>query len=839
MTHRKRSIKTPVTPFNEHVATRPTRTAIKTSPLQSAIFNSANFSSIATDANGVIQIFNVGAERMLGYTAADVMNKITPADISDPQEVIARAQALSLELGTEIAPGFEALVFKASRGIEDIYELTYIRKDGSRFPAVVSVTALCDAEGAIIGYLLIGTDNTARKRAEEALLKAGALQSAIFKSANFSSIATDAKGVIQIFNVGAERMLGYTADEVMNKITPADISDPQEIIARAEALSVELETAIAPGFEALVFKASRGIEDIYELTYIRKDGSRFPAVVSVTALRDADGAIIGYLLIGTDNTARKHAEEALLKAGALQSAIFNSANFSSIATDAKGVIQIFNVGAERMLGYRAADVMNKITPADISDPQEIIARAQALSVELQTAIAPGFEALVFKASRGIEDIYELTYIRKDGSRFPAVVSVTALRDAQGGIIGYLLIGTDNTARKQIEAEQLQLGQRLRDHQFYTRSLFEANIDALMTTDPSGIITDINNPMESLTGCTRDELIEAPFKNYFTDPDRAEAGIKLVLSEKSVTDYELTARARDGKQTVVSYNATTFYDRDRRLQGVFAAARDVTDRKRVDEKLKLYSDKLERSNRELQDFAQVASHDLQEPLRKILSFGDRLKTKAGESLDEDSQDYLERMCNAAARMQTLINDLMAFSRVEIKGQAFVPTDLGVIAREVSADLETRIEQAGGRVEIEELPTIDADPMQMRQLLQNLIGNSLKYFRAGVPPVVRIYCQKPEARRLDSLDEIVPARQFCEILVVDNGIGFDEKYLDRIFTVFQRLHKKGEYEGTGVGLAICRKIVDRHSETITARSNPGQGATFVVTLPVIQPKEVEVL
>src|SRR4051812_46460011 len=328
-------------------------TLLKMGALQDAIFNSANFSSIATDEKGVIQIFNVGAERMLGYTAAEVVNKITPADISDPQEVIVRAKALSVELGTTITPGFEALVFKASRGIEDIYELTYFRKDGSRFPAVVSVTALRDAQNAIIGYLLIGTDNTARKLAEEALLKAGALQSAIFNSANFSSIATDAKGVIQIFNVGAERMLGYTAAEVMNKITPAEISDPQEVVARAGALSVELGTKIKPGFEALVFKASRGIEDIYELTYFRKDGSRFPAVVSVTALRDAQDAIIGYLLIGTDNSARKQAEERLLKAGALQNAIFNSANFSSIATDAKGVIQIFNVGAERMLGYTA------------------------------------------------------------------------------------------------------------------------------------------------------------------------------------------------------------------------------------------------------------------------------------------------------------------------------------------------------------------------------------------------------------------------------------------------------------------------------------------------------
>src|ERR1700681_1255432 len=364
---------------------------LKAGALQRAIFNSANFSSIATDAEGVMQIFHVRAERMLGYTAADVVNTIMAADLHDPPELIARAAALSVEFGIPIAPGFEALAFKASRGIEDISELTKLRKDGSRLPAVVSVTALTDAHEAIIGYLLIGTDNTARKRAEEALLKAGALQRAIFNSANFSSIASDAKGVIQIFNVGAERMLGYTAAEVMNKITPADISDPQEIIARAEALSVELQTPIAPGFEALVFKASRGIEDIYDLTYIRKDGSRFPAVASVTALRDADGAIIRYRLVGTDNTARKRAEEALLKAGALQSAIFNSANFSSIATDAKGVIQIFNVGAERMLGYTAAEVVNKITPADISDPQELIARAKALSVELGTPITPGFE----------------------------------------------------------------------------------------------------------------------------------------------------------------------------------------------------------------------------------------------------------------------------------------------------------------------------------------------------------------------------------------------------------------------------------------------------------------
>src|SRR6478735_9212215 len=325
----------------------------------------------------------------------------------------------------------------------------------------------------------------------------------------------------------------------------------------------------------------------------------------VTRTRDVfDGA--------GDVTSRKQAEEVLLKAGALQKAIFNSANFSSIATDAKGVIQIFNVGAERMLGYAAAEVMNKITPADISDPQELIARAKELSIEIGTLITPGFEALVFKASRGIEDIYELTYIRKDGSRFPAVVSVTALRDDQNAIIGYLLIGTDNTARKQVEAERLLLDQRVRDQQFYTRSLIESNIDALITTDPRGIITDVNKQMEALTGCTRDELIGAPFKDYFTDPERAEAGIKLVLGESKVTDYELTARARDGKETVVSYNATTFHDRDRKLQGVFAAARDVTERKR-------YEQSLQQANRAKSVFLANMSHEIRTPMNAILGF----------------------------------------------------------------------------------------------------------------------------------------------------------------------------------------------------------------------------
>src|SRR5579859_1324114 len=594
-------------------------------------------------------------------------------------------------------------------------------------------------------------------------------------------------------------MLGYTAAEVMNKITPADISDPQELIARAEALSVELGTPITPGFEALVFKASRGIEDIYELTYIRKDGSRFPAIVSVTGLRDAEEAIIGYLLIGTDNTARKQAEEALLKAGALQSAIFNSANFSSIATDAKGVIQIFNVGAERMLGYAAAEVMNKITPADISDPQEVIARAEALSVELGTTITPGFEALVFKASRGIEDIYELNYIRKDGSRFPANVSVTALRNAQGGIIGYLLIGTDNTARKRVEEEQKKLDQRLRDQQFYTRSLIESNIDALMTTDPSGIITDVNKQMEALTGSTRDELIGAPFKDCFTDPRRAEAAIRRVLSEKSVTDYELTARARDGTQTVVSYNATTFYDRSRTLQGVFAAARDVTERKRVEAELQQAKAAAEQASQVKSDFLASMSHEIRTPMNAVMGIADLL---AKTELTPQQDKYVQIFRRSGDNLLNLINDILDLSKVEAS-----QLDLERTGFSLADHLEKVIEMVAPRAQEKGLTLVweiapgvsndlVGDPTRLRQVLLNLLGNAIKFTPGGSVSLN----VEPDG------DKAVPTA--LRFTVSDTGIGIPGDKLSRVFERFTQADSSTtrRFGGSGLGLTISKRLVE---------------------------------
>jgi PAS domain S-box-containing protein len=519
-----------------------------------------------------------------------------------------------------------------------------------------------------------------------------------------------------------------------------------------------------------------------------------------------------------DVTARKRAEEALLKAGALQSAIFNSANFSSIATDEKGVIQIFNVGAERMLGYTAAEVMNKITPADISDPQEVIARAKALSAELGTRITPGFEALVFKASRGIEDIYELTYIRKDDSRFPAIVSVTALRDEQGEIIGYLLIGTDNTARKQVEAERMLLDQRVRDQQFYTRSLIESNIDALITTDPRGIITDVNKQMEALTGCTRDELIGAPFKDYFTDPERAEAAIKLVLGESKVTDYELTARARDGKETVVSYNATTFHDRDRRLQGVFAAARDVTERKR-------YEQSLEQANRAKSVFLANISHELRTPLNAILGYSEMLQEEAVErKLDEFGAD-LRKINGAGKHLLALINNILDLSKIEAgKMEMFLETfDVARMIDEVASTIRPMVKENANTLHIEcapDLGAMHADQIKVRQGLFNLLSNAAKFTHDG-------------NITLNAGREIMDGSEWIVFRVADTGIGLSPEQIVKLFQDFTQADPSTtrKFGGTGLGLALTRRFCQIMGGDVTVHSLPGKGSVFTIKLPAV--------
>jgi len=515
----------------------------------------------------------------------------------------------------------------------------------------------------------------------------------------------------------------------------------------------------------------------------------------------------------------------LLKAGTLQNAIFNSANFSSIATDAQGVIQIFNVGAERMLGYDAIDVVDKITPAGISDAHEIVVRAAALSTEFGTPITPGFEALVFKATRGIEDIYELTYIRKDGSRFPAIVSVTALRDVEEKIIGYLLIGTDNTARKQVEAEQTLLYQRLRDQQFYTRSLIESNIDALMTTDPRGIISDVNQQMEALTGCTRDELIGAPFKNYFTDPERAEAAITRVLREGKVTNYELTASARDGKETVVSYNATTLYDRDRKLQGVFAAARDVTDRKQFEYRLQESNIELEnakaaaeKANLAKSEFLSSMSHELRTPLNAVLGFAQLMESEVPPPTPTQTLS-IDQILRAGWYLLRLINEILDLSMIE-SGRLTMSQEamsLSEVLQDCQAMIEPEAKNRGITMCFLELDLpfyVYADRTRVKQVIINLLSNAIKYNRSGGNVVVQC---------------VAVGENRVRVNVKDTGLGLSQDQLAQLFQPFNRLGKENTtQEGTGIGLVVTKQLVELMGGAIGVESIVDVGSVFWVEL-----------
>src|SRR3954447_22319405 len=586
--------------------------------------------------------------------------------------------------------------------------------------------------------------------------------------------------------------------------------------------------------DRLIYELGNGQWDIPELRTLLEDivpkssvfndfelDHTFPVIGRRVMLLNARKLQAGHhgellVLAMEDVTARKRAEEELLKAGALQRAIFNSANFSSIATDERGVIQIFNVGAERMLGYTAAEVRDTITPADISDPQEVIARAKALSAELGTTITPGFEALVFKASRGIEDIYELTYIRKDGSRFPANVSVTALRDEGEGIIGYLLIGTDNTVRKQVEAERMLLDQRVRDQQFYTRSLIESNIDALITTAPRGIITDVNKQMEALTGCTRDELIGAPFKDYFTDPDRAEAGIKLVLGESKVTDYELTARARDGTETVVSYNATTFHDRDRKLQGVFAAARDVTERKR-------YERSLQQANRAKSVFLANMSHEIRTPMNAILGFSQLMLRD--QDLTPRQCQYLGTINRSGEHLLALINDILEMSKIEAGRTTLNPStfDLPALLQDLEMMFRVRTDEKKLSFTVEEIGDVPryivTDINKLRQVFINVIGNAVKFTEQGGVGL-RVLVDREGA-----------TGPLLRVEVEDTGPGISPDDQGKLFRHFEQT-KTGQQAGTGtgLGLAISREFVRLMGGTITVSSQVDKGSVFVIHLPL---------
>ncbi len=759
---------------------------------------------IATDADACVTLLNPLAEQLTGWPQAEAVGR----PVLDVFRIINQETRQPATV-----PVADTLAMGTIHGLAN--HTIVIARDGRERSIADSCAPIRDKEGHVIGAVLVFRDVTEEYESRRALSDSTVQMRTLLNTVVDGIITFHAHGgVIETVNLAAERLFGYAAANLVGR--------------PFSTLIPELDEDVRVGSASLAYysatEEARAVGLGREVMGRHSAGRLFPMELTVSEMWL--GTERYFTAILRDITARKQAEEALRKAGALQRAIFESANFSSIATDARGVIQIFNVGAERMLGFSAADVTNTITPADISDPQELVARAVALTAELGTPITPGFEALVFKASRGIEDIYELTYIRKDGTRLPAVVSVTALRDADEAIIGYLLIGTDNTARKQVEEEQKKLDQRLRDQQFYTRSLIESNVDALVATDPAGIITDLNKQMEALTGCTRDELIGAPFKDFFTDPERAEQGVKRVLSEKKVTNYELAAHDRDGNETAVSYNATTFYDRSRTLQGVFAAVRDITEQKRLDRVLldknvELESARVvaELANHAKSDFLSSMSHELRSPLNAILGFAQLLESD-NPAPTAGQRASIEQILSAGWYLLQLINEVLDLAVVE-SGKLSLsvePVSLSEVLNECKAMIEPQARQRGLGVTFSLSDShhfVAADRIRLKQTILNLLSNAIKYNRADGEVVVDCITSPGRVR----------------VRVRDTGMGLSPEKMTLLFHPFNRLGSTEE--GTGIGLVMSKLLVELMGGTIGVESAVGVGSVFWFELCAVDP------
>lgn len=628
-----------------------------------------------------------------------------------------------------------------------------------------------------------------REQIATTLLELTQLQNAILNSANYTIISTETDGTIKTFNRAAQQYLGYSAEEVVGKVTPAIIHDPLEVSQRAEVLCQELGVKIEPGIKVFMALPCRGMTDENEWTYIRKDGSRFPVLLSVTALYDSEGNINGFLGIGQDISDRKQAEKELRE---LNSAMQNAVEGIS-RLDIEGRYVNVNRAYAHKCGYKPQEMIGLEWPITVH-PDDV----EMLILAYQEMLTSG---KVEVEARGV---------RKNGSFFYKQLTMVKACDEQGTFNGHHCFMKDITERKLTETA-------LQESESKYRQIVELAEEGIWVIDSNARTTYVNQAMARMLGYEELEMFGRSLFDFMEAGEKQKALDNVERRKQGIGEkHEFKFKTKDGKDIWTYMSTNPVMDEKGNLLSCCALVYNITDRKKSDQQMLQLTEDLKRSNQELEQFAYVASHDLQEPLRAVTSYTQLLAQRYQGNLDEKVDKYINYIVDGTTRMQQLINDLLAYSRLGTQGKKLELADCNAAVQQSLRNLQIAIAEKKAVIACDEMPTVMADESQLVQLFQNLIANSIKFCRQDIP-----------------LIDIAARRRENEWLfyVRDNGIGIDPEYADRIFIIFQRLHGRREYPGTGIGLAMCKRIVERHGGRIWVESQEGKGATFCFTIPII--------
>jgi two-component system cell cycle sensor histidine kinase/response regulator CckA len=752
---------------------------LKAGALQRAILNSANFSSIATDAKGVIQIFNVGAERMLGYAAADVINKMTPADISDPQELIARAEALSVEFSTPITPGFEALVFKASHGVEDIYNLTYIRKDGSRFPAIVSVTPLRDAQDAVIGYLLIGTDNTVRERAEAQLH----LQGAALNAAANAIVITDDAGVIEWVNPAFSDLTGYTPAEAVGRnprdLVKSDHHDP--------SFHRNLWDTILSGH------VWRG-----ETVNRRKDGSLYTEEQTITPVRNAQGEIRHFIAVKQDISERKRADAQRERLAALVDA---SPDFIGYADPKTTQIKYVNSGGRKMCGIGKDEDIGTLT---ISDVHPAWMNQRLAEVIVPAAVRDGlWEG-------------DGAFLHRDGREVPVSMVVLAHRGDDGEVDFFYTVSRDITKWNQTVAALRTAEERM-------RFALEAAGIGIWDMDYTTGVLRWSETLEAHYG-----LQPGTFGGTFQalvdriHPDDRESAVRVIeKAVKSGGDFQRLNRALWPDGTVRWLSGTgriLLGEHGEPVRGV-GISQDVTERRALEAQFQ-QAQKMEAVGR----LAGGVAHDFNNLLTVILGFCELLLDDRDP--DDPRQADIEEIQKAGTRAAGLTRQLLAFSRKQIIEPTLLDLNVVVadmrsmLGRLIGEDVKVVLHLGPG------LALVKADRGQVEQVVMNLAVNARDAMPGGGTLTLETANVELDEHYAETHVAVKPGL-YVGLTVTDTGTGMTPQVQARLFEPFFTTKEPGK--GTGLGMATVYGIVTGSGGSVGVYSEVGKGTAFKVYFP----------